>query len=122
MIRRIGRSGDQLFQRHERQFPGEFAGYDLILHSAECPCNAYPCMLIIFSQNVHKLLDVQVCAGLSTRLQEYKSESKQLEELLISEVNCLIEFFQIRIMRSFIYLIKLYLLVKWVKERKMPVL
>ncbi|RZS13879.1 hypothetical protein BHM03_00045514, partial [Ensete ventricosum] len=29
----------------------------------------------------------QVCAGLSSRLQEYKAENKQLEELLVAEVN-----------------------------------
>ena len=28
----------------------------------------------------------QVCAGLQSRLQEYKSENAQLEELLIAEV------------------------------------
>lgn len=30
--------------------------------------------------------DFQVCAGLSSRLQEYKSENAQLEELLVAEV------------------------------------
>jgi len=30
--------------------------------------------------------DAQVCAGLSSRLQEYKSENAQLEELLTAEV------------------------------------
>ena len=32
------------------------------------------------------LVNNQVCAGLSTRLQEHKSENAQLEELLIAEV------------------------------------
>lgn len=37
---------------------------------------------------------MQVCAGLSSRLQEYKSENAQLEELLIAEVkyNCYVLF------------------------------
>lgn len=31
-------------------------------------------------------IDIQVCAGLLTRLQECKSENAQLEELLTAEV------------------------------------
>jgi hypothetical protein len=40
----------------------------------------FTCFLILF------VTSIQVCAGLSSRLQEYKSESAQLEELLIVEV------------------------------------
>lgn len=35
---------------------------------------------------------MQVCAGLSSRLQVYKSENSQLEELLVSEVKCVLMF------------------------------
>lgn len=35
---------------------------------------------------------MQVCAGLSSRLQEYKSENAQLEGLLQNEVNFLVGF------------------------------
>lgn len=37
-------------------------------------------------------ISVQVCAGLSSRLQEYKSENSQLEVLLVSEVKCVLMF------------------------------